>query len=72
MVTKWIGNTEFHPGIRIDRITAQGFPGLLFALATMIIVIGGIPAARAFFALTGAIGLCFAAGLYWWHNQTRW
>jgi hypothetical protein len=72
MKIKSIGSTEFHPGIRIDSISAQGFPGLLFAAATWLTFAGGIPAAREFMAITGALGLGFAGLLYWWHNQTRW
>ncbi len=63
--------TRYHPGIRIDSIPAQGFAGLLFTIATLVVFLG-IPVVREFLliALIGAVPL--SALIYFWHNQTRW
>lgn len=63
--------TRYHQGIRIDSIPANGFAGLLFTIATLVIFLG-IPVVREFLliALIGAIPL--SAIIYFWHNQTRW
>ncbi len=63
--------TRYHPGIRINSIPAEGFAGLLFTIATLVIFLG-VPVVREFLliALIGAIPL--SALIYFWHNQTRW
>ena len=65
-------NAKPHPGIRIDSIPATGVPGVIFALGTVVIFLIGVPEVREFapFALLG--GGLVAAGLHFWHNQTRW
>lgn len=46
-----------HPGIRIDRIPAQGGGGLIFALGMVAIVLLALPAVRplAFVAVLGGV-----------------
>jgi hypothetical protein len=70
MNRKWLEHTEYHPGIRIHSVPVRGLPGLLFVVATLMLV--AAPAARDFLIMTGGAGLCWAGILYWWHNQTRW
>jgi len=70
MVTKWIEPIRFHPGIKINEIPVSGFAGVLFASATMLMVL--TPVARDFLLITGSAGMIWAGVLYWWHNQTRW
>lgn len=72
MKYKLLSSMQYHRGILIDQIPVKGFPGVLFVAATMITVLGGIPAAREFFLIAGAVGVVWAGILYWWHNQTRW
>ncbi len=67
-----LGKMEFHRGIRIDSIPVEGFPGLLFVLATVFMFLGAIPATREFLLISGGAGIIGAAVLYYWHNQTRW
>lgn len=62
---------HYHQGIRIDKIPATGFAGLLFTVASLLLFMG-IPEVRFFsiFSLVG--GGLIAAGLHYWHTQTRW
>ena len=60
-----------HPGIRIDRIPASGFAGLLFTLASLLVFLA-VPVVREFLLIGIVGGLPTAAVLYFWHNQTRW
>ena len=62
---------RFHRGILTQEIPVRGVPGALL-VAVMMVAILGMPAARQFFLVTGAVGLVWAGILYWWHNQTRW
>lgn len=62
---------HYHQGIRIDKIPASGFAGLLFTVAT-IVVFMGIPEIRVFSLFSLAGGALTAAGLHYWHTQTRW
>lgn len=63
---------NFHQGILIDKIPAEGMGGFLFALGTALIFLIGIPAIRPLGLIGLAGGLFFAGILYFWHNQTRW
>ena len=68
---RYLSSMQFHRGILTDQIPVQGFAGAL-VVAAMIVAIRGTPAARQFFAVTGAVGTVWAGITYWWHNQTRW
>ncbi len=61
-----------HPGIRIDKISVQDFPGLVFAAGVVTLFVAGLPQLRlaALVALAG--GILLSGLLYFWHNQTRW
>ncbi len=72
MKKPWSLQTEFHQGIRIDKIPVDGIPGLLFVFATVLMFAAAIPAVREFLLITGIIGIIGAGALYYWHNQTRW
>lgn len=61
-----------HPGIRIDRIPAEGPEGLLFAVAAVLIFLVGVPEVREFLLISLIGGIPTAGLLYLWHNQTRW
>jgi hypothetical protein len=60
---------QYHRGILTDKIPARGIPGALL-VAVMMIAVLGMPAARQFFLITGAVGVLWAGLLYWWHNQS--
>ncbi len=72
MEKPWNQKTEFHQGIRIDKIPVDGIPGLMFVFATVFMFAAAIPAVREFLAITGILGIIGAGALYYWHNQTRW
>ncbi len=72
MKKAWELKTEFHQGIRIDKIPVDGIPGLLFVFATVFMFAAAIPAVREFLLITGSLGILGAGALYYWHNQTRW
>ena len=63
--------TRYHEGIRIDSIPAQGFAGLLFTIATLVVFLG-IPVIREFLLIVLIAAVPLSALLYYWHNQTRW
>lgn len=63
---------EFHPGIRIDKIPVDGFPGLIFVITTVFMFAAAIPAVREFLLITLIPGIIGAGLRYYWHNQTRW
>lgn len=58
---------KIHPGIRIDKIDAEGFPGLLFVLATALIVLS-IPALRVFFLASLSLGIVGSVLLHYYHR----
>jgi ABC-type methionine transport system permease subunit len=51
-----------HPGIRIHSISAEGWPGLIFTVAVLVIFLIGIPAMR-WFLLAGIAGGLAVAGI---------
>ena len=57
-----------HPGIRIDKINPEGFPGLLFVLATAVLVLS-IPALQLFFLASLSLGIVGSVLL---HYYRRW
>ncbi len=61
-----------HPGIRIDKITVAGFPGLIFAIGVAVMFIIGLPELREFALVAVVVGTVVGGLLYFWHNQTRW
>jgi len=61
-----------HRGILIDKIPAEGFGGLVFALGTLLIFLIGVPEIRQASVLLLPAGLLTAGLLYFWRNQTRW
>jgi hypothetical protein len=61
-----------HPGIRIDRIPANGgVEGLMFTIATFVVFMA-VPQVRDFLLIGLAGGIPTAALIYFWRNQTRW
>ena len=54
-----------HPGIRIDRIPAQGGGGLIFAVGMVALVLVAMPAVRPLVALAVVGGLLLAPVLHW-------
>ena len=63
--------THYHQGIRIDSIPAEGFAGLLFTIATIVIFLG-VPAVREFMLIALIAAVPVSVLIYLWHNQTRW
>lgn len=63
--------TRYHQGIRIDHIPAEGFAGLLFTIASVVIFLG-VPVVREFMLVALATAVPVSALIYFWHNQTRW
>lgn len=61
-----------HRGIRIDRIQVSGGGGLIFSAGIIALALIGLPEARPLAALGLVGGAIVGAGLYYWHNQTRW
>jgi hypothetical protein len=59
---------KFHPGPRIDRIPAQGGVGLFFVLATLFIVLYGVPESRGFLVASAVAGFAVAAVLRFTHR----
>jgi hypothetical protein len=53
-----------HPGIRIDRIPAEGGGGLIFALGTALIFLLGFPALRPLAAAAVLGGVLLAPVLH--------
>ena len=49
-----------HPGIRLDKIPAKGWAGLLFTLAAMAIFLIRVPETRWFLALAVPAGIVIA------------
>jgi hypothetical protein len=62
---------RFHQGIRIDRIPAAGFAGLLFVVATAATFLR-LPVVREFMLFVLVAAVPAAALLYYWRTQTRW
>lgn len=58
---------QIHPGIRIDKINASGFPGLLFVLATVVTFMS-IPVVRLFFLVSLTLGIVGAIMLHYYHR----
>jgi hypothetical protein len=58
-----------HPGIRIDRIPAQGGGGLIFAVGMVALVLVAMPAVRPLVALAVVGGLLLAPVLHWRHTH---
>ena len=53
-----------HPGIRLDKIPAKGWAGLLFTLAAMAIFLVRVPETRWFLALAVPAGILIALLLH--------
>ncbi len=58
---------QMHPGIRIDKIPAAGFPGLLFVVSTILLCLS-VPAVQLFFLSSLTLGLIGAALLNYWRR----
>jgi hypothetical protein len=56
-----------HPGIRIDKIPAKGWAGLVFALGVILLFLIGSPAVRWFFLLSIPPGILIGVALYLLH-----
>jgi hypothetical protein len=63
--------SRFHDGIRIDRIPATGFAGLLFAIAATATFLS-LPAVRGFLVLVLVAVVPTVIALHFWRTQTRW
>ncbi len=72
MEKPWNQRTEYHQGIRIDKIPIDGVPGLMFVIATVFMFAAAIPAVREFLLITSIPGIIGAGIRYYWLNQTRW
>jgi hypothetical protein len=64
-------NQRFHQGIRIDKIPAAGFAGLLFTIAAAATFLS-LPEVRGFLLVVVVAAVPTAILLHYWHTQTRW
>ncbi len=65
---------EKHPGIRIDKTSFKGAPGLIAGLAILVAFLVGIPFTRWFLLITVLAGVVLGAilyFLYFWHTSRR-
>ena len=60
---------ERHPGIRIDKITFAGVPGLIAGVAILVMFLLGIPLTRWFLLITVLVGVVLGFILYFWHTS---
>ncbi len=62
-------STEYHPGIRIDKISPRGIMGLLFVFATLFIFAAGIGPVRGLFLVTSVAGILGSGIVFYWHKR---
>jgi hypothetical protein len=58
-----------HPGIRIDKIPAKGWAGLVFVLGVMLVFLLGSSQVRWFFFLSIPPGILIGVILYLVHRR---
>ncbi len=62
---------EKHPGIRIDKISFKGAPGLIAGLAILVAFLVGIPPLREFLLISVLVGAIVSLMLYIWHKRSH-
>lgn len=60
---------ETHRGILVQRIPAEGFGGLIFALGMVVLTLVAVPALRPLAALSVVAGLLFAPLVHRLHSH---